>query len=104
MIILTKFYYTLGTYNYLSNILVSTIAGTVYISGNLDGTGTNVKFGAAVVGSCIDITSNYIYLVDQTNIAIRQLNILTAATTTLNFSKFNNKLFLWFYFYPMFFL
>jgi len=60
--------------------MVTTIAGTALVKGNVDGTGSDAKFnapyGVAIIG-------NNLYVTDVTSQTIRKINISTRLVTTL---------------------
>ncbi len=60
--------------------IVSTLAGTVGVNGNLDGTGTAARFGVGITGLAVDATGN-VYVADMGSRNIRKITPGGVVTT-----------------------
>lgn len=64
---------------------VTTIAGG--LAGYVDASGNAAKFGLATWDICIDPSNNYLYVIDQTNDAVRKISVSGSVSTFMHWKQ-----------------
>ena len=64
---------------------VTTLCGGV--AGFVDGTGNDAKFGINTWDLCMDPANNYMYMIDQTNDAVRKISVSGTVTTFMSWNQ-----------------